>query len=124
MISAAPVGVTSSASMSGISTGTPRSSSGRGRRGHRDQAVLGAHRAAPEPERRRVHLVYAERLQPLDGPHHVDQRVRRADLVEVDLLDGRAVDLRLGLGKAAEHLERALTHCGFEVGATRGSRAM
>ena len=35
--------------------------------------------------------------------HDVHDRVDGADLVEVDSLDGRAVDLRLGLGQPPEH---------------------
>jgi hypothetical protein len=77
--------------MSGISTGTPRSSS----------VVAGAGPAS-QPQRRGVDLLDPERAQADRGPHHVDQGVGRAHLVEMDLLAGRAVHLGFGVGQPLE----------------------
>ena len=73
--------------MSGISTGTPRSSS----------VVAGA----------------GTGIKPCAD--HVHQRVRRADLVEVHLVAGRAVDFGFRVGQAAEHLPRLLLHPRLQV---------
>ena len=52
----------------------------------------------------------ARRCEPVErrgGADHVDDRVDRADLVELDVLDGLAVQLRLGAREPVEDVERA-----------------
>ena len=54
-----------------------------------------------------VTLAGAQPVERGGGPDDVDDRVDRADLVERDLLDGRAVELGLGAREAIEDIERA-----------------
>ena len=58
---------------------------------------------AAERERRHVHLLHPERVEPGHRPHHVDQRVELADLVEVHRVHRHPVHARLGLGQPPEH---------------------
>ena len=62
-----------------------------------------------------VHAFGAEQVQADDGAGHVHDRVHRADLVEVDLLDPRAVHPGLGLGQAREDPRRTRHHRGREL---------
>ena len=70
--------------------------------GNRQHAVLAPHRAGAERDGRADHLVDAQQLQGDGRPDDVHDAVDGADLVEVDLLDGAAVDLGLGLGQSVE----------------------
>ena len=54
--------------------------------------------AGAEAQRRGVDLVDAEQGKPGDRADDIDQGVGGADLVQVDLVDRGAVDLRLGRG--------------------------
>jgi hypothetical protein len=97
--SAAPVGVARSP-MSGVkSTGAPTSR--RAVAGAGTGSVPCAVSTTPEPTAigEAVHGLDAEPLEPQAGACDVDDRVGRADFVEVHLLDRRAVDMRLGLGE-------------------------
>ena len=104
--SAAPVGVVSSPLASPISTGSAAQQPRGRRRGHGDRAVRRRDAAAPQPRRRRVHALQPQVGQAQHGPGHVHERVGRAHLVEVDLLDAGAVHRRLRLGQPAEHRDR------------------
>src|SRR5262249_53536785 len=72
-----------------------------------DRPVRGARRPARERQRRGLDRVDAEELEAEGGPGDVDDRVDRADLVEVDVVDRGAVDLRLGGGEPLEDGARA-----------------
>src|SRR3954454_17299810 len=91
--SAAPVGVTSSLSMSTPWIGAPSSrvsvagaGSGRGGRGQRQAAVRGVDEAAPDRERGADDRVDVERLQRERDAGDLADRVDGADLVEMHLL--------------------------------------
>jgi hypothetical protein len=60
-------------------------------------------------------------VQEQGGPDHVHHRVHGPDLVEVDLVDGLAVDPGLGLGQAAEDGQRAVPHRPRQVGLAEGA---
>ena len=64
--------------------------------------------AGAEAQRRGVDLVDAEQGKPGDRADDIDQGVGGADLVQVDLVDRGAVDLRLGRGEALEDADGAL----------------
>ena len=73
----------------------------RGRRRHRKHAVGAAHRSAADVQRRRDHVVDAEPLERVHRADDVDDRVERADLVQMHPLDRRVVDGGFGLRPAA-----------------------
>ncbi len=80
----------------------------RGGRGHRQRAVRRTRRAAAGRQRRTVQPLDAKQPQSYDAAHDVDDRIERADLVEVDLVFGHAVDARLSGGQQPEHRRRSL----------------
>ena len=99
---AAPVGVVSSISTVDSASGTPLQELGRRRGGQRHPAVR---RLDPAPARRHragLEPVDAEQVEPDGRADDVDDRVDRADLVEVDLRQVDPVDRRLGLAELAE----------------------
>jgi hypothetical protein len=96
VISSAPVGVTYA----------PQQTRGRGRR-NRKHAVRAFHRAAPHVQRRRHHLVGAEPLHAVHGADDVDDRIERADFMEVHVLERRLMDLGLCL-PGAESADRPI----------------
>ena len=59
-----------------------------------------------------MHHRCAEMAQANGGAHHVDDGVRRADFVEVDLLDRLAMDTRFHDRDGLEHGERPRPHVG------------
>ncbi len=63
--------------------------------------------APADGERRALDAVDPEELEPETGADHVHDRVHGADLVEVDLVGARAVDLGLGRGEPLEDAPRA-----------------
>ena len=71
-----------------------------GRGGHREPAVLRADVSAADRDRGDHEGLEREVLQARAGTDHVGDRIQRADLVEVDVLDRRAVHGGLGLGQA------------------------
>ena len=75
---------------------------GRRRGGHAELAVRDPNAARAGRNRRHDQPLHAEQV-PADGrADDVGNRVGRPDFVEMHLLDGRAVDLRLGLGQPGE----------------------
>ena len=67
----------------------------------------------------------AVRAEPLEAEHRaddVDDRVERADLVEVHLLDRHLVDGRLGLGQPPEQLDRPRPRRGATAPTARSAR--
>ena len=64
-------------------------------------AVGDLDRALPGRHRRGHDALDAQQVPADRRADDVGDRIDRADLVEVDLLDRRAVDLGLGLGQAA-----------------------
>ena len=62
----------------------------------------GVDEATADGQRRDVHGAGAEEVQRDDRAGDVDDRVHRADLVEVHRLHRGAVDARLGLGQPAK----------------------
>jgi hypothetical protein len=76
-----------------------------GRRGHREQPVLALHHAAADVQRRGLDVFDAEPLEAEHGAHNIDDRIEGTDLVQVHLLDRRAVDRRLGGGEPLEHVD-------------------
>ena len=105
--SSAPVGVTSSASMPGAVDGHAGQQPQRRRRRHRKGAVRDLDGAAADVQRRRDDVVDAEPLEREHGADDVDDRVERADLVQVDVVDRHVVDGRLGLAQPLEQRDRA-----------------
>ena len=55
--------------------------------------------AAAQGQRRAMHLIDAEEMEPHAGAGDVDDRVDRAHVVEVHVVDGGAVDARLRLSE-------------------------
>ena len=93
-------------------TGTPASSravagAGTGKHAVRAAARFRRRRSAATTRCRR-----AEPLEAVHGADDVDDRVERADLVQVDLLDRHAVDRGLRLGEPLEQLHRAVLALG------------
>jgi hypothetical protein len=72
--------------------------------------MLALHNAAAGGDRRAAHLFNPQPIQGQTGPHDVHNRIDGPDLVEVDLLNGRAVRLGLRLRQPGEHGHRPLTH--------------
>jgi hypothetical protein len=64
----------------------------RRRRRHGIQAVRGLHRAAPDVDGRHDDAIGLEPVEREDSPDDVDDRVERADFVQVDLLHRHVVD--------------------------------
>jgi hypothetical protein len=62
--------------------------------------------------------------RPMKGPGDVDDAVHRPHLVEVHLIDGLAVHLRLGTGDLREHGDRVLLHPIGQVAAGDDRRAV
>ena len=58
----------------------------------------------PDVQRRHDDVVGAEPLHPEHGADDVDDRVERADLVQVDALDRHVVNRGLGLGQPLEQM--------------------
>jgi hypothetical protein len=86
-----------------------------GRRGKRQPPVLAIHAALSAQRHRRGADAFDPQARQADGSAgHVDDRVDGAELVEVDLLEGDAVDPRLGTTQRLEHGERPLAHGGVE----------
>ena len=73
-----------------------------GGRGHGKNAVLGADRAAAHIERRADHGFDVQQVERDGGAHDIGDGIGGAHFVEVDLLDGHLVDLRLGFPEFAE----------------------
>ena len=104
--SAAPVGVVSSAAnvhTEGRRTAQQLDDS---RRRVREQAVSGAHHPYAVGHGARMHFVDAEELERCARADDVDDRVEAADLVEVHLLGGTAVEMAFGLRERIEGSER------------------
>ena len=111
--SAAPVGVVSSPAAGPVTIGTLAARS-------EQCAWPGPEPAAspcdvstvPEPTATGVASseVDAERVQPGARADDVDDRVDRADLVEVHVVDGRPVHGGLGVGESAERSQRPVDH--------------
>ena len=55
-------------------------------------------------------LLDAEQIKSNAGPNNVDDRVHRADLMKVDVLDVDTVDLRLRFRKSSENRRCPLLH--------------
>ena len=72
--------------------------------------MLGGGRAETDghPADRDVRVEQSQEVQAVAGADDVGDRVPRADLVEVDVLDPAAVGERLGLGERLEDLDAAL----------------
>src|ERR1019366_2451527 len=89
----------------------------RGRGRDREGAMRALHRSAADVERGADNLVYAQGFCPYGGADDVDHGVNRADLVEVDLLDGSGVDLRFGCSQSFKDRDSGLlgriTNSGF-----------
>ena len=101
--SAAPVGVHSSSSTGPPYDGRPRSSSATAGAGTGSRPCAVPTWPPPTRDGRDTTSVSrAEVLQPGAGADHVGDRVEGADLVEVHLVGGGAVDGRLGLGEPGE----------------------
>ena len=108
--SAAPVGVTRSIGGPAAYTGASPSSA----------SVAGAgtgsvpcwHFTVPLPtfKRRRHPAIDAQRLASRRRAHNIDDRVHRAHLVKVHLLDGNGVNRRLRLAQQLKGARRALLH--------------
>ncbi len=64
--------------------------------------MTGRDLAAAQRQGRGVHRFHTQPLQAGHGADDVDDGVDRADLVEMHLLDGRAVHAGFGLGQALE----------------------
>jgi hypothetical protein len=77
----------------------------RGRRGHREDPVRRLHHAAADIDRRHDDLVRLEPLEREDRTDDIDDRIERANFMEMDLLHRRAVDGGFGLAQPAEHLD-------------------
>ena len=77
-----------------------------GRGGNGEQPVVGAHPTRSDGDRVRGDLLDPQRVQPGAGADDVDDRVDRADLMEMHVLDRLAVGLRLGRGEGGKDGER------------------
>ena len=75
-----------------------------GRRRNRKVAVRRLHHAAADVQRRADDAIGTEPLHRKDGADDVDDRVERADLVQMNLLDRNLVDGRFGLAKTMKQL--------------------
>ena len=64
--------------------------------------MIGAHPTRPDGDRVRGDLLDPERVEPGAGADDVDDRVDRADLMEVHVLDRLAVGLCLGRGEGGK----------------------
>ena len=117
-MSAAPVGVTVSPSTSTPTTGKPlRSSSVAGaRRGQRP--VHGADDAAAERNAREREAFDAEFVNADRRGHNVDDRIGRPDFVEVDVVDGAAMDFGFGFSQAGEDCKARCFDFAVEFGAS------
>ncbi len=75
----------------------------------------------PRAERhgRAVHVVESERHEASAHADDVGDRVERADLVEVNVVDGRAVYGGFGLGQSSEHQHGTVAHGHLEPGQQR-----
>ena len=104
--SAAPVGVQSSPRTSPPYTGTPFEDARRRGRGNGQDAVGAAHRAAADVYRRGGHARGRELVNKQRDGRDVCDRVHRADLVEVYLRHGHAVDGAFRLGDYFIYCER------------------
>ena len=67
-----------------------------------------AHRAAAEVQRRGDDPIGAEPLEREDAADDVDDRVERADFVQVDVVDRHLVDVRFDRREPAEQRDRAI----------------
>ena len=76
-----------------------------------------AHLAAPGGNSRTHHPLDAQLIQGDHGPDNVGDGVHGSDLVEMDLLDGTAVDRGLGPGQTLERRDRPITPSRGKVGA-------
>ena len=74
----------------------------------RELTVRGLDRAAAEPERPARDALDAEQPEPDHRADDIDDRVERADLVEVDIVDRDAMDRCLGLGQPREDPKRVI----------------
>ena len=68
------------------------------RRGQRQRPVRGLDGSAGHGQGRAGNLFHAQRVQQEHDSADVHERVRSAELVEVDVVHGHAVDVRLGFG--------------------------
>ena len=64
--------------------------------------------AAADIERRRQDPIGADRLEGVDGADNVDDRVERANFVEMNVVDRGPVDRRLRLAKPLEQVLGAI----------------
>ena len=88
--------------------------------GEREDSMARLHEASPHRQRRDDDLG-AEPVDRGGAADDVDEGVDRADLVEVDVVDRGAVNLRLGLGEAPERRVRELFHPRRERATRRGA---
>ena len=79
-------------------------------------AVGGVGPAGAEGDGGGIELGDVEGVQAGGGGGDVDDGVDGADLVEVDLVGGGAVDFGFGFGEAGEDVDRGLLDLGREVG--------
>ena len=99
---AAPVGVVSSPATRRRGQRNAPQQLGRGRRGNAAAAVGDLDEAGAGGHRRAHDRFDAQQVPADRRADDVGDRIDRADFVEVDLLDRRAVDLGLGLGQPAK----------------------
>ena len=67
--------------------------------------MRGLDHSATQRRGRRIHLGFPQKLESQRGPANVDDRIHRADLVEVDLFDGNPVDFGLHLADSLENAQ-------------------
>ena len=109
--SSAPVGVSSSASRAAREDRRVAEQAHRRRRRHREHAVRRVDHPAADVQRRADDAVG---LEPVEREHRaddVDDRVERADLVQVHALDRHLVDGRFGLRQPLEQGLGAVLPC-------------
>ena len=108
----APVGVTSSCWIgSAIDRRVAEQPDGRRRR-HRKDAVRRVDHAAAHIQRRAHDRVGRKPLEPEHRADDVDDRIERADLVQVHLLDGHLMDRGFRLGQSLEQRLRTVAAAG------------
>ena len=100
---AAPVGVVSSTAGPARVNRRVYQQQRRGRRGNRQNAVLGLDRAAAHVQRRADDGVDVQQVERQAGAHDIGDRIGRAHFVEMDFLDGHLVHCGLGFAQPAEH---------------------
>ncbi len=106
--SSAPVGVTISAAIGPAETGTPFSSRAVAGAGTGNVPCAHLTDAAADVERRGHDPIDTEPLHAVHGADDVDDRVERADFVQMDAFERHVVDRRLRLGQPPEQPDCAI----------------